>query len=146
MSEVQTKQTDRAITIADVEAMEQTMLAMPQVEIKARHYFSHGVCAREITIPAGTRLTGRIHKYENLNVLTRGEMSVLTEKGFERVSAGFTVVSPPGTKRIALTHTECVWTTFLGTKSRDIEAIEAEFTAANEQEYLTFAQQQIEGG
>jgi hypothetical protein len=53
------------------------------------------------------------------------------------VSAPFTIVSPPGTKRIACTHTECVWTTFFVTKETDPEKILAEFTTNDEQEYLS---------
>ena len=114
------------------------MLAMPQVTIPVVDRFSKGIYAREITIPAGTCLTGRVHKYENLNILSKGDMSVMTETGVVRVQAPFTVVSPPGTKRIAYAHTECVWTTIHGTNETDVDKIELEFTAADETEYLSF--------
>lgn len=122
--------------------LEQEMLRHKQVEIPVRHYFSPGVYAREITIPAGTILTGRIHKYEQLNILSGGEMSVLTDDGMVKVAAPFTVVSPPGTKRIAFAHTECTWTTILATEEKDPDAIEVKFTVATEQEFLEFANAQ----
>lgn len=125
-----------------VSIIEAEMLKHEQIEIPVRHYFSPGVYAREITIPAGTLLTGRIHKYEQLNILSSGEISVLTHEGMKRVSAPFTVVSPPGTKRIALAHTECTWTTILATDEKDPEVIEAEFTVSTEQEFLEFVQAQ----
>lgn len=109
-----------------------------RVEIPVEHIFSDGVYARKITIPAGTVLTGKIHKRENLNFLLEGEMSVLTEEGVRRVGAGFMVVSPPGTKRIAYTHTQCIWVTVHGTRETDLEKIEAEFIAQSEEEYLDF--------
>lgn len=109
------------------------------VEIPVRHYFSNGVYAREITIPKGTVLTGKIHKYANLNIMSKGEMSVLTEDGVVRVKAPFTIVSPPGTKRIAYAHEETVWTTIHGTEETSLERIEAHFIAQNEDEYLEFA-------
>lgn len=108
------------------------------VEIPLRHYFSEGVYAREITIPAGTLLTGKIHLRENMNFLMKGDISVLTERGVERLTAPMTIVSPPGTKRIAYTHTEVVWTTVLGTNETDPEKIEASFTAQTEQEWLDY--------
>lgn len=120
--------------------MEAEMLRHEQVAIPVRHYFSPGVYAREITIPAGTVLTGRIHKYEQLNILSGGEISVMTDDGMKRVAAPFTVVSPPGTKRIAYAHTECTWTTILATEEKDPDAIEAIFTVATEQEFLEFVQ------
>jgi hypothetical protein len=125
-----------------VTLLEEEMLKREQIEIPLKHYFSPGVYAREITIPAGTLLTGRIHLYEQLNILSGGEISVLTHDGMKRVSAPFTVVSPPGTKRIAYAHTECTWTTILATEEKDPEVIEAKFTVKTEQEFLEFVQAQ----
>lgn len=122
--------------------LEQEMLKAPQVVIPVRHDFSPGVYSRTITIPAGTILTGRIHKYEQLNILSGGEMSVLTDDGMKRVAAPFIVVSPPGTKRIAMAHTECTWSTILATEEKDPDVIEAEFTVATEQEFLEFSNAQ----
>src|SRR5262245_16445882 len=123
---------------AAVFEMEDEIRKLAPVEIPVRHYFSPGVYAREITIPAGTILTGKIHKYAQLNILSKGEISVLTEDGVKRIRAPFTVVSPPGTKRVAFTHEECVWTTIHGTDETDLEKIEERFIAQTEQEYLDF--------
>lgn len=117
---------------------EEWIRTLEPVEFPTRHYFSPGVYAREITIPAGTALTGKIHKYAQLNILSKGEMSVLTHEGVKRVAAPFTIVSPPGTKRAAIAHTECVWTTIHGTDETDLDKIEAHFIAQDEQEYLEF--------
>ncbi len=125
-----------------VAILETEMLKREQVVIPIRHYFSPGVYAREITIPAGTLLTGRIHKFEQLNILSSGEIDVLTHEGMKRVKAPFTIVSPPGTKRIAFAHTECTWTTILATEETDPDLIEAKFTVATEQEFLEFAKTQ----
>lgn len=121
-----------------IEGMETFMLAQPQVECPVRHYFSQGVYAREITIPAGTILTGKIHKYEQLNILSKGDISVLTDEGVKRVQAPFAIVSPPGTKRIAYAHEESVWTTIHGTDLTDVEKIEEAFIAQTDAEYLSF--------
>lgn len=119
-------------------ALEEHMRQQPQVVITPVHHFSPGVYAREITIPANVVLTGEIHKYSQLNILSKGRMSVLTEDGVVEVEAPFTVVSPPGTKRVAHTLTECVWTTVLATEETDVEKIENHFIAKSELEYLTF--------
>lgn len=118
--------------------LEAHMLQMPQIELKVIHYFSKGVYARELHIPANVTLIGEIHKFENLNILSQGSMLVSTEEGMKEVSAPFTVVSPPGTKRAAHTLTECVWTTIHGTEERDIDLIKDYFIAKNEQEWLEF--------
>src|ERR1700744_4893505 len=106
---------------------------------KLFHYFAPGLYARELHIPAGMTLTGKIHKYPQLNILSKGRISVLTEDGVKEVEAPFTVVSPAGTKRIAYAHTNCVWTTILPTDLSDPDLIEKEFTFNDENEWLEFA-------
>lgn len=119
-------------------AMENLMRQYPQVELEVKHYFSKGVYARELHIPAGIILTGEIHKFENLNILSEGKIEVLTEKGMQEVEAPFTIVSPAGTKRIARAITNCVWTTIHGTDENDLNIIEKTFIAKSEQEWLEF--------
>ena len=125
-------------TIEQIERLESEMLALGSVELPVVHHFSKGVYARELHIPAGTTITGKIHKHVNLNILSKGEISVLTESGIERICAPFTVVSPPGTKRVAYAHTDCVWTTIHGTDETDLEKIEAEFVTDSHKSYLSF--------
>lgn len=117
------------------------MLRLPQVELPVRHFFSPGVYARELTIYAGCMLTGAVHRFEQLNILSQGTMRVLIDGIFVDVSAPFTVVSPPGTKRIAYAVTDCVWTTILGTDERDVSIIERTFICKTEEEYLEWHSQ-----
>lgn len=132
---------------AKVNAIEALMRNAPQAEIPVTHHFANagtkrGVYAREIFIPKGTVLTGKIHKYEQINIMSRGEMSVLTEEGVKRVRAPFTVVSPAGTKRIAYAHEDTVWTTIHATDETDLEKIEAAFIAKSDAEFLEFCEAQ----
>lgn len=124
-----------------VNAMEAIMRTMPQVDLPVKHHFSQGVYGRELFIPKGVTLTGKIHKYSQLNILVCGELSVLTEDGIKRVKPPFIVVSPPGTKRIAYAHEDSIWLTVHGTEETDLEKIEDKFIAQNEQEYLAFCLQ-----
>ena len=122
-------------------AFEECMRQQEQIEMPVVNYFSHGVYARELHIPAGALLTGEIHKYTNLNILSKGDISVLTDEGVKRIQAPFTIVSPAGTKRIAYAHTDCIWTTIHGTHERDIDKIKQFFIAGSEAEYLDFCGQ-----
>ena len=111
----------------------------PQLELKVNHYFSHGVYARELLIPADTILTGEIHKFENLNILVKGRIAVSIGDEIEIIEAPFIVVSPPGTKRIAHTITDCVWITIHGTHERDVDKIKEMFIADSEKDWLEFS-------
>jgi hypothetical protein len=127
---------------AQVNALEAAIREQPEtVELEVRHHFSNGVYARELHIPQGCVLVGKIHKFENLNILSAGAMLLVGDNGPVRVEAPFTVVSPPGTKRAAFALTDCVWTTIHGTEETDVGKIEQHFVAQDEQEYLTFCEQ-----
>lgn len=137
---------DAASMRAEVTRLEEFIRMGDQVEMPVTHHFAHGVYARELFIPKGTVLTGKIHKYSQVNIMSKGELSVLTETGVKRVKAPFTIVSPAGTKRIAYAHEDTVWTTVHGTKETDLEKIESHFIAQSEDEFLAFcvAQKRIE--
>lgn len=120
---------DPAVFRSSIMEVQEQLAQMPQVETPVRHYFAHGMYAREMFIPAGTLLIGKIHRFENISVLSQGEIIVFTEEGTQRVKAPYTVVSPPGTKRAGYAVTDVIWTTFHPTNSRDLAEIEAEVIA-----------------
>ena len=126
-----------------VNALETEMRRYEQLDLPVKRYFSQGVYARELFIPKGTLLTGKIHKYQQLNIMSQGDLSVLTEDGVVRVQAPFTIVSPPGTKRIAYAHEDTVWTTIHGTDETDVDLIEAHFIAQSEEEYTAFLERAV---
>lgn len=124
-----------------VHAMEALLKTMPQAELKLYHYFSPGVYARELHIPEDCTVVGEIHKYSQLNILSKGKILVSVDNEVKEIEAPFTVVSPAGTKRIAYAVTDCVWTTILHTDLTNIKEIEKYFIAKSEQEYLEFVGQ-----
>ena len=107
-------------------ALQDELGKLPQLEIVTKHYFSKGLYAREIFIPKGTILVGKIHKHLSLNILSQGDITILTEFGARRVSAPYTVVSPPLTKRVGYAHEDTVWTTIHATDETDLEKLEDE--------------------
>ena len=120
--------------------VENKMLSQPQVQMRLVHHFAPGLYARELHIPKGIMLTGKLHKFAQLNFMLKGDLSVMLEDGIHRVIAPFTVVSPPGTKRIAYAHQATIWTTVLPTEETDPDIIEEQFTANSEQEFLAFCE------
>lgn len=127
-----------ALMRAKVEAAEDEIRKLPPVELPVRHHFAKSTYGRELFIPKGTILTGKIHKYTQLNVLVAGDISVLTEDGVKRVQPPFVVVSPAGTKRIAYAHEDTIWLTIHGTDETDVDRIEQQFIAQSNAEYLDF--------
>lgn len=101
-------------------ALEDAMRKEPdQIRIEPVHYFAHGLYAREITIPKGAVLTGKIHLFEHINIISKGDISVLTEQGIKRIKAPATIISQPGIKRVGYAHEETRWTTIHACEAKD---------------------------
>ena len=89
------------------------------------HHFAPGLYAREIFIPAGTVIIGKIHRHAHVNTISSGRVVVATEFGTEEFKAPHTFVSQPGTKRAVVALDDTVWTTYHPTEETDLEKIEA---------------------
>lgn len=124
--------------------LEMKLKELPQVEIPLKHYFSKGVYGREIEFLKDSLIIGKIHKHQTMNVISKGEVSVLSIDGVMRIKAPFTFVSSPGAKRVIYAHEDTVWTCFHGTHETDLEKIESEFIAENYDEVVHLIDQKKE--
>ena len=119
-------------------AIEAVLLQMPQVEVPLRHCFGNKVYVREMTAPKGSILIGKMHKYKQVNIVVKGDISVLTEDGWKRLKAGDMFESPAGIKRAGFTHEDTVWTTICGTEETDPDKALDELTIGSYQEFLRY--------
>jgi|TARA_R100001143_G_C3333891_1_gene120810 hypothetical protein len=106
-----------------------------------KHSFSDGIYVREITIPPGLLILGKIHKHDHPNFLLKGEVVVITEEGgVEELKAPCSMISKPGTKRALYAKTELVWTTvhLNPTNTQDLKELEEEIIAPSYEAYEKF--------
>ena len=82
------------------------------------HYFTpkdekYGCCtyAREMFIPKGTLIIGKIHRHQHLNFISKGRVKVVTEFGTKYLEAPCTFVSEVGLKRAVYAEEDTLWTT-----------------------------------
>lgn len=102
------------------------------------HEFPPGLYVRTIKIPAGTVLTGKLHRHEHPNILQSGVVEVVTESnGVEFLEGPLFMISKGLTKRALVAHTDIVWTTIHAnpTNTRDLEALEKEIIIEDLTEY-----------
>jgi hypothetical protein len=122
----------------DVMRLEATILArndkMAPEDCPFRHIFAPGSYARELTIPKGTLVIGKIHRQAHLNIVSAGRIRVMTENGVVEISAPHIFVSEPGIKRVGYAVEETVWTTVHVTEETDVEKIEAHAIAPSYEE------------
>lgn len=115
---------------AAIFAMQGTLLSSDdQTDLEyfpVRHTFAPGCYAREMTIPEGQVIIGKIHRHAHVNVISLGRAWVLSEFGLEVKEAPCTFTSQPGIKRVVYALETTVWTTIHVTDETDLEKIEAE--------------------
>jgi quercetin dioxygenase-like cupin family protein len=123
--------------------IEAALKQMPQVEVPLRHCFGNKVYVREMTAPKGSILIGKMHKFKQVNIVIKGDISVLTEDGWKRLKSGDMFESPAGIKRAGFTHEDTVWTTICGTEETEVEKAEDELTIGSYQEFLQYKGNQL---
>lgn len=99
-----------------------------------RHIFAPGLYAREMTIPEGTVIVGKIHKHAHVNTISKGRCSVMTEFGPMEIQAPHTFVSEPGTKRVVVALEEVIWTTYHPSNETDLDKLEEGIIAKSYEE------------
>jgi len=107
-----------------------------------KHTFSDGIYVREIFIPAGMFIVGKIHKHDHPNFLLSGEVTVVTEDGIEDLKGPLSIISKAGTKRALYAITDLVWITVHAnpTNTEDLKELEEEIIAPTYLDYEKFKQ------
>lgn len=106
-----------------------------------KHSFAPGIYVREIFIPKGLVLTGKIHLHKHPNFLMSGKVKVYTEfGGFEILEAPKIMISEAGTKRVVETIEDTLWCTVHHnpTNTHDLKELEKIVIAQSYDEYEKF--------
>jgi hypothetical protein len=88
------------------------------------HRFTDGIYLREILMPKGTRIIGKIHATEHFNVILTGSVTVITAEGVEHIKAPYTFISKAGVQKVVVVHEDCQWQTLHVTDKTDLDEIE----------------------
>lgn len=116
---------DERDMLSKILRLENEMRAMPQAEFETTHDFAPGIYMRTLHIPKGSLLTGKMHATDHLNIVSKGDISVLTEDGIHRIKAPAIIPARAGMKRVGFAHEDTVWTTVHGTDETDLAKLEA---------------------
>lgn len=120
----------------NVMVLENALLELDNIELEVNHIFSNGVYAREMHVPANVTLTGRVHRYPCINVISQGDLVASTDEGIYNISAPYSFVSGAGVKKAIHALTDSVWTTFHPWDGEeDLTKIEDHFTVSSYEEF-----------
>lgn len=125
-----------------VRALQSAMETMPQVKLELKHYFANDVYARELIIPKDVTIVGKIHKYDHLVMIIKGELSFSTDdNSISRVKAPFIVHSKAGAKRAIYAHEDSVMVT-VHKYNGEIEKADECLVFDKESDWLEFCKQE----
>jgi hypothetical protein len=118
----------RAASLDEVFKMQDIIFACGEPEeMPLRHFFSPGLYLREITMRADLLVVGKMHATTHFNIITKGDVTVLTDNGPLRITITdhpYVFVSQAGTKKVLYCHEDSVWMTTHITDSTDLAEIE----------------------
>jgi len=108
-----------------IEQLERELMGHEQVQLATTHALAGPVYARTIFIPAGTLLTGLVHRADHVNISV-GDITVLTDTGMRRLTGHHVIPTKAGAKRAGYAHADTHWTTVSYTTQTELGAIEDE--------------------
>lgn len=95
------------------------------------HSFSDGLYSREIHLPKGYLIVGKLHKHESMVYILKGKVFVADENGYKEIEAPAHFVSKPWIKRIGYVVEDVVWIDIHHVESENVEDAEKEIFADN---------------
>ncbi len=127
--------------------LEEAIKTLPPVEVPTGHAFCTGLYARTVFIPAGTLLTGAIHKDECFFLVRSGAILITTDGEPIKAEAGFMAITKAGAKRAGLALTDTCVTTFHANPGelRDPGELWDAFTVPPTPEMLAAGHDELEG-
>lgn len=102
------------------------MLAMSehQLHLPVKEMVVDGMYVREVVIPKGTFLVGRIHRQASVNICSQGMMDIVSDTGCFTVKGPFTAISSPGVFKLGYAHEDTIWTNVFRTDETDLSKVD----------------------
>ncbi len=89
------------------------------------HWFCEGVYLRQLKIPKGYTVTGKIHRHACINILLQGSIRIaLTDGSQTTMHAPHIFISEPGEKKAGFALEDTIWLNVHATDEKDLQKIE----------------------
>ena len=106
-------------------------------ELPLTHSFSDGIYTREIFIPKGMFVIGKIHLLYHTFFLLKGKLRMFTQEGVKEIEAPFYGNAKAGTKRVFVALEDSVFVNVHPNPEniKDIDKLEDAFVVSSYKEY-----------
>lgn len=95
--------------------IEQGLFELEQIPVEAyqlNECISGGMYCREITIPKGAAITGRIYKFDHIEMMISGDITIISADGGKERYTGHNIIEAhAGKRQCGLAHEETKWLT-----------------------------------
>lgn len=106
---------------------------LPAVDMPVTHHHSVGTYVREIFMPAGSVVIGKVHATRHINILLTGECTIWTVQGKHKMKAPCIFESMAGVKKVLYMHTDVRYLTVHPTDETDEGKLEGTYIRPEEQ-------------
>lgn len=120
---------------------ENEILKLPQIPLEPAHYFAEGLYARELWMPAGSYITGKIHIKEHLCIISFGYVTVASDDEVVTLRGPCTFVGKPGSKRALIVHEDTLWTAIHSTDKKTVEECEETLVTNDYQDFVRICEE-----
>jgi len=96
-----------------------------------KHRFAKGLYCREMLIPEGVKIIGKIHATQHFNTIVQGECLVITTTEEKHIKAPYTWVTDAGEQKAVLALSDVIWQTYHVTDKTDLKEIESDVIVDN---------------
>lgn len=118
--------------------LERELMADPSshIDLPVKHTFHGFIYVREVFIPAGVTLVGRIHLFDHIEMLLSGDITVSTDREAPERLKGYTVrKGNAGKKRAFYAHEDSVFATVHNSEQQEPDIMYDRLTCASVVEY-----------
>lgn len=97
------------------DTLEKKLMELPQLadeDYLLEEYYSGGLYCRKILVPEGAMITGRIYKFDHIEIMLSGEIMILSADGKKKMYHGHNVIEAKSGKRQAgVAIKDTIWIT-----------------------------------
>lgn len=107
-----------------IDALCATAKEQPQIKCEEKHHFGPNIYIKEVTMPAGSLIIGKHHRFEHLCNMMSGRMIVIDAEGNKKeITAPTTFLAKPG-RKIAYIIETVVFQNIYSTSETDTDKLE----------------------
>ena len=111
---------------------------LPQATFAREFFYLPGVAVGVMFLPAGSLLTGKIHKHAHIAILAEGTLRLADDDNAFVITAPYVAYGKAGIKRLGYAETDCTFINVLSTNIVGADELDKEMVVDTHDEFEQF--------